>query len=146
MLLGTALIEEHILAILQEEQKVSVQNSPSIAIVRRQDVFGTEIFTEHNKQDTDIKTLLEATDEQRSTIKHSKTVPVAKQKLLVALSVTSSVVKSKAMGLLNFHPDSNLVIRGCLPAKGFIKALPNRQFFILATNTATTGTLERQYV
>lgn len=94
-------------------------------------------FGKENKQNSNRKTHFEAEDYQRSTMEHSNTVRVGKQKLLESFSVTGILVTTKTNGLLHFEPDPNLVTPGCLPTKGIVEAIANRSFFILVTNNST---------
>lgn len=74
VLLGTALINKHLLAILPEEQNVTVWKSTPGYIVKQHDLSGDAVLANHNTQDANIKTHLETKKDQRSTIKRSNTV------------------------------------------------------------------------
>lgn len=105
--------------------------------MKQQNVSANELYTKQNTQDANIKIHLETKEDQRSTMTHSNTVYDAKQKLPEPLSVTIIMVTTRAKRVLHIDPDHNLASKRCLPTRGIIKALPNRLFFILVTNTTT---------
>lgn len=137
MLLGTTLIDEHVLVNLPDEQKVTDQKSALFAIEKQHNVSTNSVFTKGKTLNANTEIHLEINDDQRSTINHSHTARDAKQELLEHFSVTFIMVSTKATGLLRLGPDLILVTQECLPAKGIVEAISNRPFFIIITNTST---------
>lgn len=68
VLLGKSFINEHILAMLPDEQKVTVRKSTPVIIVKERNLPAYAVLRKHNIQGANIKTHLVATDDQRSTI------------------------------------------------------------------------------
>lgn len=136
VLLGIALINELIFAIIQNIEKVTIRNSTPVAIMKRCNVSVNVLFTKKTKNH-DINTYFKAKENQGSAIKHSSTVRVTMQKLPKSFFVTLITVATKVKRLLYFVPDLNLVTQGCWPTKRITEAVPNLPFFILVTNTST---------
>lgn len=85
VLLGTALIDEHILAIILDEEKVSVQRWTTFHIVSQYNLSTTFVFRKVITQNANMKNDYKAKEDQRWTIDHSNTVSVSKQKWLAHL-------------------------------------------------------------
>lgn len=68
VLLDTATIDEHKLAIVPDKQKLTVRKSLPVAIVTYHDVSANSVFTKERTQARDEKFHFDAMDAQRSTI------------------------------------------------------------------------------
>lgn len=82
-----------------------------------------------------MKNDLKANYDLDSAVKHSNTDRSAKRKLCKPLSVTKFMDITKAKGIPHFAFDSSIVTQECLPAKGIVGAILNRQLLILVTNS-----------
>lgn len=114
MLVGTDFIDEHTANILPEEQKVTIHNLTPVTIVKQHDTSANAVFRKKT-QNVNVKTLDEEKDNQRSIIKHSNTIRVAKQMLLERLSATFIMATIKIRGLPHLHLDINLITKGYSP-------------------------------
>lgn len=56
VLLGTAFIDHHILAILLDAQKVTLRNPTPAAIIKQHNESADAVFKEENTRNADIKT------------------------------------------------------------------------------------------
>lgn len=79
VLFGTDFMDKHILAILPAEQKVTIQKSTYVAIVKQNYLPVNAVFAERNKPDAYLSTYSETTDNQPSTMKHLNVAPGNKQ-------------------------------------------------------------------
>lgn len=95
VLLGTAFIEEHILAVLPDVEKIAVRKSTPVAIMKQYDMFANAAFTKQNMQNTHIRTHSETKDDPTLTIKYWNIVRVIKQKLVETQFVTTVMVTTK---------------------------------------------------
>lgn len=82
MLLGTGLIDEHILAIPPDKKEVTVRKLAPAAIVKQHVLSANAVLTEENTQNADLQTHFQEKDDKKSTIKHLYAVRVAKQKMV----------------------------------------------------------------
>lgn len=130
VLLRTGFIDEQTFVIHTDSQKVTIQKTTSIRILKQHDVPANVVFSMKNTQNAVIKAHFEAKDDQ---VRQSNTVCVAKQKLLEPISVPSVMLTTIAKGLLCFGPEPILVIQGRLTAKHIVGAISVRPFIIFVT-------------
>lgn len=74
VLLGTVFIDEYILAIIPDAQKVTVRKSTSVAMLKQFGISANALLTKQDRQNANVKTHCKTKDDQISIIKYSNTV------------------------------------------------------------------------
>lgn len=135
VLLGTAFIDKHILFIRPNEQKVTLRMSTPLFIVEKHDVPANAVSWKKIRKIWTERLILRLKYNQRSTIKHSNTVRVCRQKFHEHLSVTQVVVTTDEKRLLN--SGLSLCTQWGLPTNSIVETIPKCQFFSVVSNSST---------